>query len=460
MTCPKCGNPLNDRAVFCPKCGCRVEISANNVPILPIVNNAVANTVATGNVQKKSKTWKVVLLTVAATIVAGFVGSISLSSNLATDSENVALSEWDASVCTSYDYDDLKYVTYVEKSDKSIYGLSDSRNYGVVGAVSNTNTRVELEAIYGVRLNIKDGAVWYSTYKHSSSVSETAKIALYEMHGFDKTFIRNLGSVTVDTDRKLNVKLSDDVIYILGASFEINGMENFQECYGYLYQHDGEIQTCRICIWPTFVQEDRMEKWDNLMKDADPKDYLSNGKVTYPTSGTGNACNHVEEWEAISDEIILHDDWSDEMKVFAFVDYLSKNVAYDSYRLNQKGNASRASLAGDYTKDKYFTLGNNVGVCWDFTNILSIMCRHHGIPCTSVENAEHAVNAVWLHDEWVSIDLTETAKYKCYQENTDKSLWTKKPNASYYNYGTPVDNCGFNTHDDSIWTREKGLGLK
>lgn len=80
MTCPKCGNQLNDGAVFCPKCGYRVEISANNVPNQPIVNNAVANTVVTGNAQKKPKTWKVVLITVAATIVAGFVGLMALGS--------------------------------------------------------------------------------------------------------------------------------------------------------------------------------------------------------------------------------------------------------------------------------------------------------------------------------------------------------------------------------------------
>lgn len=95
MICPKCGNQLNDGAAFCPKCGNKIESNTiNNVPNQSMTNNAVTNTVATGNTQKKPKTWKVVLLTVAATIVAGFVGLIAIGSKSTdTSTQNVITSE-------------------------------------------------------------------------------------------------------------------------------------------------------------------------------------------------------------------------------------------------------------------------------------------------------------------------------------------------------------------------------
>lgn len=98
MICPKCGVQLNDGVAFCPKCGNKIENNITNnatnyVSNQPIPNNAVFNTVATENVQKKPKTWKVVLITVAVTIVAGFVGLLVIGSRATnTSTQNAATS--------------------------------------------------------------------------------------------------------------------------------------------------------------------------------------------------------------------------------------------------------------------------------------------------------------------------------------------------------------------------------
>lgn len=196
------------------------------------------------------------------------------------------------------------------------------------------------------------------------------------------------------------------------------------------------------------------------MGDAAPEDYISNKDVTYPTSGTRGACNHVKEWEAVAESIVgEHDDWSDEMKVYAFVDYLAKNIAYDDYKLAHR--RSRAAENHDYTNDENFTLKNNVGVCWDYTNILAIMCRHYEIPCTSVDVGEgHTFNAVYLNNRWTGIDITITklVRYRCDTKDTSKEKWHKTGSAGYSNYG--MYSAQITGHDGNIWTMEKGLGLK
>lgn len=71
MNCSKCGNPLNDGAVFCPKCGSEVERPAAPVaPVNPAAPSAapVAAPAATGG-KKKSPAGKFVLIAVVVLLV-------------------------------------------------------------------------------------------------------------------------------------------------------------------------------------------------------------------------------------------------------------------------------------------------------------------------------------------------------------------------------------------------------
>lgn len=141
MICSKCGSPLNDGAVFCPKCGNRIENNTpNNVQNQHMMNNAVVNTVATENVKKKPKTWKVVLITVAATIVAGFVGLgliVLGSKSTNTDAQRVGASgevlESQSGVSTNTDetsdaeaLDEL--LGYIDRAEEVVKKANDDYN--------------------------------------------------------------------------------------------------------------------------------------------------------------------------------------------------------------------------------------------------------------------------------------------------------------------------------------------
>ena len=343
-----------------------------------------------------------------------------------------------------------------ESRNKTIYDLRDSRNYGIAVSTNGFET-IDFEGIFGIRISAIGSTITYSIYRHSSSIPENASIVLYRVNANENILVKNLGSVKTDTDTNLSVELTDG-LYMLTAIFTV-GETKEVPVSGYLYVENGDVITCRLANLSQYNLDRFIDAWNNLLQDADPNDFLSNDKITYPTSGTNDACNHVKDWEAISDELVLNDNWTDEAKVFAFVDYLSKNVAYDNYRYRQPGHRSRANIAGDYTDDANFTLGNNVGVCWDYTNILAIMCRHHGIPCTSVDNKTHAFNAVWLNGGWVGIDLTETRHYVCNTKDTDKDNWISM-SYSYYHYGSYNISTIMDSYDQNIWTKERGLGLQ
>lgn len=95
MICPKCGTQLNDGAAFCPKCGNRIENNTtNNVPNQPMENNVAVRAVVTETAKEKHSTWKTVLITVLATIVAGFTGLMILGSkSTVPETKEVSTSE-------------------------------------------------------------------------------------------------------------------------------------------------------------------------------------------------------------------------------------------------------------------------------------------------------------------------------------------------------------------------------
>lgn len=416
----------------------------------------------------KKNLYKIIALTsVSALLTSGVIGFTNRIHALPSLMGEAILSEqreMDAVVGTK----DYTHIVDDEKSGLVLYELDESRTWGSASTTADFTTLIDFEGYYGIKIDTADGKITYSVYRHSDAFSDDAQITLYKATCEDGVYetvhtkVKSLGKLKINTEKELNEKLMPNTVYAIGASFTIDDgtKKTTQEVWGYLYNDGKKTTTCRIANQSAPELEKDIEEWNELMKDADPDEYLSNAKITYPTSGENGSCNHVKEWEAISDKLVINDEWTDEIKVFAFTDYLSKNVAYDSYRLNTKGHPSRANMANDYTDDNNFTLKNNVGVCWDYTNILTIMCRHHGIPCTSVENADHAFNAVWLNGRWNGIDLTDLNRWSCSTKDTGKDNWERNQLASFMFYGSPSYKSGMETIDQSIWTREKGLGLE
>lgn len=109
----------------------------------------------------------------------------------------------------------------------------------------------------------------------------------------------------------------------------------------------------------------------------------------------------TKEYQSFTDEI-CKDSSSDKEKVLAIYDWVITNISYD------------------YDADPMYqsieinrTVTTRKGICFDFANLFTMMCRSQGIPCYSVdgykkddENSLHTWNRVYYDGNWWNCDVT------------------------------------------------------
>lgn len=184
-------------------------------------------------------------------------------------------------------------------------------------------------------------------------------------------------------------------------------------------------------------------------------------RLTYPRYPYDESCRcDTDLWIGLSSEI-TRPDWSDGRKLLTMYEWLSDNLAYDSYMADVLGER-RESHSGDWT-GTYGMYSTHVGVCWDFANVLITMCRAQKIPAVSIENngATHMWVAVYIGNEWYEID--PTADVNDTVDGEDITVITKAdPPESYAGYFSLVPN-GYSAQDmltinHMLWTAEKDSG--
>ncbi len=341
------------------------------------------------------------------------------------------------------------YICYEDDTIHSMiaYDFMDSRNYGA----AKDGSSIDFEGLFGIRLSTSGKKVTCEVYSHVTDTTK-AEVTFYKRDVIDKDQVEDFGTISKKESVFYTFTDEDDPgVYSFYALFD--GKKSSYVVSGSVYYDGSKVLTCRYMGQSEKYFSYEREAWRALLSDADPKDYLSNAETTYPTSGVEGRPVHVKEWEDYSDSLVYNEDWTDEAKLYNFVDHLSKEFAYDDYRCDVLDMESRANHAGRYA-DEYYMYYNHVGVCWDFVNALAIMCRHNGIPATSVENGTHTALAVWLNDEWVCIDPTALLMYSCSTELTNESNWYSNYGGTSYadNYG--VYSASFVTHDTQIWSPE------
>ena len=103
---------------------------------------------------------------------------------------------------------------------------------------------------------------------------------------------------------------------------------------------------------------------------------------------------------------------TDEEKVLALHNYISKNFKYNYIFAN----AVMKGKIKNYTPNTNEILTERRGVCYDFSSLFAAMCRSQGIPCAIskgyLNGAYHAWNMVYVNDNWVAVDLTNSVRAK------------------------------------------------
>lgn len=149
-----------------------------------------------------------------------------------------------------------------------------------------------------------------------------------------------------------------------------------------------------------------------------PGNNLTLEKFCYPSKvfdpvKYGVYTNDTPLWTELSKSLVK-EDWSDERKVYTFYSWIEENLAYDFYEAKNL-TYSRASTYNDHS-GTYNVWNTKAGVCFDFTNILAIMCRANGIPagCITSNSMNHTWNIVYINGRWTEIDCTQGSLYGVY----------------------------------------------
>ncbi len=334
----------------------------------------------------------------------------------------------------------------------TLFCFGAERTYGYID-----DSSVDFEGFFGVRLKVSGKKVSITPYDHTvSGTYSKSAIVISKMTDYThENEVARFDDVSKDTSVIYTV--TDTGIFSV-SDFAYEDSKHIVKAY--FYNDGNNLYTCRVTNQPYDKFNEIIKHWNNLIGDANPKKYLSNEGITYPTSGDYGRCVHTDEFEKIAEELLSEYDrktkWSDDAKVFLFVNYLTQNYAYDNYRVHDLDMVSRANVAGIFTDDNYYMYGNHVGVCWDYANVLTIMIRYAGIPCTSVECDDHTAIAVYLYGEWCMIDPTPLMNYSCDTKDTSKDKWKKDVHVYKYSeeYGTYDYFMDFDSHDKEIWNAE------
>lgn len=507
MFCKHCGTKLSENAIYCPNCGEKIVIETSTL------NTATLNSSNTTSKKRKAKKSPFVFVAILVVIAIAFASRLKHNDNntivqsnndiVVTENEGISVnpdtltsnsvaidnafkaqlessstpaekpaassSTKKDSTATSADKttstpaktntnnatnvkatNTINFDTVLEYNDyTTIYDFEKSRR---VGATNVLGTTIDYEGLYGLSAIIDNNDLSYHYYCHTKKADKSTTVILHK-YGTPDDYISKVDNVGAN-DIHYDISSLDNGLYVLSARLKCDGQNNTVNMFVYVNGTDSYL--CRVYNGDAKYLESYRTYWFNTINAIDPKDCLSVDEMTYPTSGANGHVNHVNLWVE-KGKTLIKDEWSDETKVFSFVNYIYRNIAYDRYKVNVLGHSrareASTSTYDGYSDDKNFAYYTGVGVCWDYTNILAIMCRSNGIPCTSVDTPTHTYNAVYLNGHWVLIDITMFYAKCC--DNRDTSIIGntntsfQKLTNGYSNY-TKTDN--ITSIGRQIWT--------
>lgn len=333
-------------------------------------------------------------------------------------------------------YDDV--FTYDYGTVFKGYDVYEFDNDITVGAVALNNlqsdspTVVDYEAYYGIKAWTEgEDYICFTVYNHSKDHPISNAIVINSAGAVKQAAISYENGIYINTDGL------DEGLYAFRVSFDTMDM------YTYFYIADNGVFTCRVDKdrWVTADEiADRRALVQSVINDANirPDNSLDNSDIVYPQWDSDRSRCDTDLWIDLSYELVGdHPDWSDEFKLFVFNEWMMNNIKYDEWRY--RNGQSRAAEYNDWT-GKYSMWDLRVGVCADFTNVMVIMLREHGIPATSLENNGHMWLAVYLDGEWREFDTMSMMPYYSYEPDASDCV----------NIGCDYGWYGFWTEDNDV----------
>lgn len=333
--------------------------------------------------------------------------STPADSDLKSNTQNIPVISFENTDFVQYNYADKNLK--IRGSRPTLYDFMAHKSVGVGG--NNTTVR-DTEMNYGVTADITRNAITYRLYDNASVGLSAVSTKLYDDNTSTEIPTADFTATSYDISSltnglyRLRTRLSTR--RDLDLYFYVNGDEAFlcsADC----------LSTSDIA-----AAKARREKIYTLLNTngLTLSDYTDTSELCYPyyPYDSRYACD-TQKWIDLSNQI-CRSDWSDEHKIYAIHEWMTRNLAYDFYRTDVI-NTSRARYYSDWS-GTHETYTNHVGVCVDFANVFLTMCRAQNIPVTTVNSDTHIWNIVYVNGLWIEVDMTVDIKRSVYGADTTK----------------------------------------
>lgn len=277
-------------------------------------------------------------------------------------------------------------------------GITDNRDLDVVVLSRNSAYRIKSVSI---------------TYEQPSvelnyTVSETDKgVLTLKADLYDACYVNGLYQIKAVIDTEAGEKSICNYLLVNCASNEPEDY-HFYACNGsqHYYAEEFSTMTSRYKYLVSLLDSEGVT----------PETAASNRNYLYPISAEGYT-DDSQYWIDKSHEILAgHENDNASTKALLLHDWMTSNLKYDYYKVNVLVQ-SRYIVNG--LDPSQYVSQNYTGVCLDFSQIYTIMCRENGVPCVVLNNDSHAWNAIYLGSKWYEVDLTVDTNRLVYGEDTN-----------------------------------------
>lgn len=322
------------------------------------------------------------------------------------------------------------------RRDLGAFDETDARTFGIA---SNCQ-RIDFEGLGGMALSAGT-AVTCRFYSHSSKLKPDGVVTLKCISlPWKQRDVEGEGSVVLQSfeyDKSYSIPVAGlaDGTYSIRCHFKEDGVASGILCEGFFIKRGKTFKICRVAEGSN---QEVAESWNNFckfMSKTKPENNLRVDNLSYPSEYHSDYNAADDLIKTCDEKIIKNKNWSNELKVYAIVEWMRKNYAYDDWYATQGNGKHKFRNGDDWTNPNCFITRTNVGVCHDFANVLTIMCRHLGIPACTINNGSHIWCGVYLNGSWVTIDPTKMMDYHCLKEDANPAQW-KKTVGEYKYYGT------------------------
>ena len=366
----------------------------------------------------------------------------SVSENTESPATGNTMSFASITIPTGYDYIEITKGTwkdnYIWNFDNDITRGATATNNLAKGSISV----LDFEAYYGLTAYTKGNAIYVKAYNHSGE------------HPIEDAYIECSDGNTIDADI-----IYDDYLRV-GTERTANGLYAFVVKFDtmtvplYFYVNDGTPYCVRLTSKASYIERYATINDYIASKGVRPEDCLGIADIDYPTWDSSDHRRDTDRWAGLSHDLL--DDfpnWSDEMKVWRITEWMLANTKYDDWRVSNGSSRAMSTHVWDGT---YSMWDMRVGVCCDFVNVMAIMLREQGIPCTSISNNGHTWTVVYLDGMWHEIDITTMMPY---HTNTFEATDTTNCGAYYNDYMTGhkildvarFTGVGIDIYDSAFW---------